>query len=67
MADTAERVGLDVEDGEEVRCLGLRATGGGAFFDMELVDDVDKRRSITAGCDCPTVGLKVEVLSPRVV
>jgi hypothetical protein len=67
MADTVERVGLDVDDGEEVRCFGLRATGGGAFFDVELVVDVDKRRSGTSGCDCPAAGLKVEVLFSKAV
>jgi hypothetical protein len=67
VTDTVERVGLDLEDDGEVRCFGLRPTGGGTFFDVELVVEVDKRRSGTAGFDCPAVGLKVEVLSPRPV
>ena len=67
VTDTVERVGLDLEDDGEVRCFGLRPTGGGTFFDVELVVDVDRRRSATAGCDWPAVGLKVEVLSPRPV
>jgi hypothetical protein len=67
VTDTVERVGLDLEDDGEVRCFGLRPTGGGTFFDVELVVDVDRRRSATTGCDWPAVGLKVEVLSPRPV
>lgn len=65
--DTVERVGLDLEDDGEARCFGFRPTGGGTFFDVELVVDVDRRRSGTTGFDCPAVDLKVEVLSPMPV
>jgi hypothetical protein len=44
-ADAADKVGEEVEDRDEVRCIGLRATGGGAFFDVELIVEVDRRRS----------------------
>ena len=43
--DAADRVGEDVAEREEVRCMGLRPTGGGTFFVVELVVDVDRRRS----------------------
>lgn len=35
---------VDVGDGVEVRCIGFLLIGGGAFFDFELVVDVDRRR-----------------------
>lgn len=48
--DTVDRVGDAVDDRDEVRCTGLRATGGGAFFDVELIVEVDKLRSEVSGC-----------------
>jgi hypothetical protein len=45
----ADNVGDEVDDREEVRCIGLRATGGGAFFDVELVVEVDSLRSEVDG------------------
>lgn len=36
--------GEDVRDGEEVRCIGFLATGG-AFLDVELIVELDRRRS----------------------
>jgi hypothetical protein len=44
-----DNVGDEVDDREEVRCTGLRATGGGVFFDVELVVEVDRRRSAAGG------------------
>ena len=44
---TVDCVGEAVEDREEVRCIGLRATGGAAF--LELVVDVESRRSEVGG------------------
>ncbi len=41
-----DSVGVDVDEGEDVRWTGFRATGGGAFFDDELVVEVDIRRSV---------------------
>lgn len=40
-----DSVGDEADDRDEVRCIGLRATGGGAFFDAELVVEADRRRS----------------------
>lgn len=48
--DSVDKVGDAVDDRDEVRCTGLRATGGGAFFDVELVVEVDRRRSEIGGC-----------------
>ena len=39
-----DRVGAAVIAGD-VRRTGLRATGGGTFFDVELVVDVERRWS----------------------
>ena len=47
--DAVDNVGDDVDDLDEVRCIGLRPTGGGTFFVVELVVDVDKRRSSDDG------------------
>jgi len=47
--DAADKVGEEVDDLDEVRCMGLRPTGGGTFFVVELVVDVDERRSIGEG------------------
>ncbi len=47
--DTVDKVGDAVDDRDEVRCNGLRAIGGGAFFDVELVVEVDRRRSEVGG------------------
>jgi hypothetical protein len=44
-----DNVGDEVEDGDEVRCTGLRATGGGAFFDEELVVVEVERRRLEGG------------------
>ncbi len=33
----------------EVRCTGLRTTGGGAFLDVELAVEVERRRSVAGG------------------
>lgn len=47
-----ERVGEEDDEAEEVRWMGFRATGGGApFFDVELVVEVERRRSIGVCCD----------------
>lgn len=46
VAETVERVGLDVLDGEAVRWTGFLATGGGAFFDVEEVVEVESLRSV---------------------
>jgi hypothetical protein len=43
--EVVDNVGDEVDDREEVRCIGLRATGGGVFFDVELVVEVDSLRS----------------------
>jgi hypothetical protein len=47
--DTVDKVGDAVGDRDEVKCTGLRATGGGAFFDVELVVEVERRRSEVGG------------------
>lgn len=39
-----ERVGDEVSEGEPLKCTGLRATGGGRL-DVELVVEVESRRS----------------------
>jgi hypothetical protein len=39
-------VGEEVAEAEEVRWIGFRATGGAAFLDVELVVEVERRRSI---------------------
>jgi len=44
-ADAVDNVGEDVDERGEVRCMGLRPTGGGTFFVVELVVDIDRRRS----------------------
>jgi hypothetical protein len=48
-AEADDNVGDEVDDREELRCTGLRATGGGVFFDVELVVEVDRRRSVAGG------------------
>ena len=51
-----ESVGEEDEEAEEVRWIGFRATGGGApFLDVELVVEVERRRSIGVCCDCDLV------------
>lgn len=60
-AFTVDSVGEEVVDGEEVRCTGLRPTGGGAFLDVELVVELESRRP--GGC-CG-VSLDVPGLSLR--
>jgi len=47
--DAADKVGDDVDDLDDVRWMGLRPTGGGTFFVVELVVDVDRRRSSDEG------------------
>jgi len=42
---TAESIGDEVLDGDEVRWTGLRPIGGGIFFDVELVVELESRRS----------------------
>ena len=41
-----DKVGVDFDEGKDVRWTGFRATGGGAFLDDELVVEVDMRRSV---------------------
>jgi hypothetical protein len=42
----SDSLGLVESVGEEVRCTGLRPTGGADFFDVVLVDDIEARRSL---------------------
>jgi hypothetical protein len=42
------KVGDVVREGEELKCTGFLATGGG-FLDVELVVDVERRRSVVEG------------------
>lgn len=39
-------LGLVDGAGEEVRCTGLRPTGGTDFLDVVLVDEIEERRSL---------------------
>jgi hypothetical protein len=55
--ETVAKVGVDVEDGEKARWAGFRATGGAAFLDVELVVEVERRRSAGFGAG---LGLVVE-------
>ena len=42
--EEVDKVGEDVRDGDDARCMGFLATGGG-FLDVELVVEVERRRS----------------------
>ena len=42
--EEVDKVGEDVSDGDDARCTGFLATGGG-FLDVELVVEVERRRS----------------------
>ena len=47
--ETLAKVGGEAKEGDEVRWLGFRATGGAAFLDDELFVEVERRRSAGFG------------------